>query len=358
MNDKKNFLAKEGQIEQEESIYVASTDIKVLSDKKLDIKEGAPIVVIEKTPNGWWYVEVDGEKGWIRSEKTQRKRVKKSSIELKKENLKSLGEEKDTYITLADFDASELTCISFVKNQLVEVIEKSDVGWWFVKIGNQEGWAPSTYLGKVSSKINNVKDLNKVNLTTNSVSENENTPELEGKKYNTQPTKTNIKREINIPESVPKPSPRAKPSLEPFSKMLDNINSHFSNVKKTSNSTLENKPSVVDKGVKPDKPSRKLVQIEPKPSCIVTSSQTNLKVSVAPPRPPPPKFQATSKPIPAIPVEIYIAIGNYEDSDEGMLNLKKGQLVYVLEKDDGGWWYAKVDNCSGWVPSNFLKLSS
>lgn len=28
----------------------------------------------------------------------------------------------------------------------MELIERNDDGWWFVKIGNEEGWAPSTYI--------------------------------------------------------------------------------------------------------------------------------------------------------------------------------------------------------------------
>ncbi len=32
----------------------------------------------------------------------------------------------------------------------VEVLEKSGNGWWLVRIKNELGWAPSTYLKKVA----------------------------------------------------------------------------------------------------------------------------------------------------------------------------------------------------------------
>ena len=33
--------------------------------------------------------------------------------------------------------------LTFSKGQVLEVIEKSPNGWWFVKVGKEEGWVPS-----------------------------------------------------------------------------------------------------------------------------------------------------------------------------------------------------------------------
>lgn len=52
------------------------------------------------------------------------------------------------YKTLAPFDGEEE--LSFEEGVEVEVIEKNDSGWWLVRIGNEEGWAPSTYLEPLS----------------------------------------------------------------------------------------------------------------------------------------------------------------------------------------------------------------
>ena len=51
------------------------------------------------------------------------------------------------YITVATYSSSgDDSCLSFDEGAEVEVIEKNNDGWWFVKINNEEGWAPSTYI--------------------------------------------------------------------------------------------------------------------------------------------------------------------------------------------------------------------
>jgi myosin-1 len=42
--------------------------------------------------------------------------------------------------------------LSLVKDGLVELVEKDDNGWWLVKKGAEEGWAPSNYLELVPPK--------------------------------------------------------------------------------------------------------------------------------------------------------------------------------------------------------------
>ena len=42
--------------------------------------------------------------------------------------------------------------LSLVKDDLVELVEKDDNGWWLVKKGTEEGWAPSNYLDLVAPK--------------------------------------------------------------------------------------------------------------------------------------------------------------------------------------------------------------
>ena len=42
------------------------------------------------------------------------------------------------------------TEISLVKNQIVDVLEKSENGWWLVQIDSRQGWAPATYLEPIN----------------------------------------------------------------------------------------------------------------------------------------------------------------------------------------------------------------
>ncbi|XP_061579503.1 SH3 and PX domain-containing protein 2A-like isoform X2 [Cololabis saira] len=52
------------------------------------------------------------------------------------------------YYTIADFQSSISDGISFRGGQKADVIEKNPGGWWYVQIGEQEGWAPCSYIDK------------------------------------------------------------------------------------------------------------------------------------------------------------------------------------------------------------------
>ncbi|KAI7810714.1 putative SH3 and PX domain-containing protein 2A [Triplophysa rosa] len=52
------------------------------------------------------------------------------------------------YYTIADFQSSISDGISFRGGQKADVIEKNSGGWWYVQIGEMEGWAPCSYIDK------------------------------------------------------------------------------------------------------------------------------------------------------------------------------------------------------------------
>lgn len=52
---------------------------------------------------------------------------------------------KTVYVTVGGYSGGD-SCLRFKDGEDVEVIEKNSDGWWFVKIGEKEGWAPSTYI--------------------------------------------------------------------------------------------------------------------------------------------------------------------------------------------------------------------
>jgi myosin-1 len=61
--------------------------------------------------------------------------------------------EKPMYKALYDFDSANEGEMGLTKDELVEVTQKDDAGgWWLVKKGEMEGWAPSTYLELVPPK--------------------------------------------------------------------------------------------------------------------------------------------------------------------------------------------------------------
>ena len=53
------------------------------------------------------------------------------------------------YFTIGDFRALGIqNALNFAEGVSVEVVDKAPNGWWLGKIGGQEGWIPSSYLGK------------------------------------------------------------------------------------------------------------------------------------------------------------------------------------------------------------------
>ena len=107
-------------------------------------------------------------------------------------------------MTVADYNSGSDGCLDFKEGEVVEVLEKSDDGWWFVKIGTKEGWVPSTFL-----------------------EEKEDTPPELRKppKPNLPPPKPNEVQQDPIPEAIeapkPKPRPRPRKSVVTFYRAVD-----------------------------------------------------------------------------------------------------------------------------------------
>lgn len=54
---------------------------------------------------------------------------------------------KTVYVTIGGYSGGDAgSSLRFSDGMEVEVVEKNNDGWWFVNIGNKEGWAPSTYI--------------------------------------------------------------------------------------------------------------------------------------------------------------------------------------------------------------------
>ena len=46
---------------------------------------------------------------------------------------------------------------------------------------------------------------------------------------------------------------------------------------------------------------------------------------------------------------------DYTAANEDELDLKVGQLLRVVTKDNGGWWQGELDGKTGWFPDNFVE---
>ena len=59
-------------------------------------------------------------------------------------------------------------------------------------------------------------------------------------------------------------------------------------------------------------------------------------------------------PVPNVPV--YIAMYDYNSQMKEDLNFRKGDLMYIINREDGDWWYArhKTNGQEGYIPSNYI----
>ena len=69
------------------------------------------------------------------------------------------SESAEVYVTIADFSDQAGDGLNFKTGAHVEVISKNSTGWWYVQLGNEEGWVPSSYLDKVTQPIKRQSSL-------------------------------------------------------------------------------------------------------------------------------------------------------------------------------------------------------
>ena len=72
-------------------------------------------------------------------------------------------------------------------------------------------------------------------------------------------------------------------------------------------------------------------------------------------KPPPSVPIQESKPNPDYP--LFIAEYDFSSDADEDLNFKKGDLLYIVNADEGDWWYAKDKRTSqeGYIPKNYVK---
>lgn len=56
----------------------------------------------------------------------------------------------EQYVAVANYERQENSEINLKAGETVDVIEKSESGWWFVSTSEEQGWVPATYLDSQS----------------------------------------------------------------------------------------------------------------------------------------------------------------------------------------------------------------
>jgi hypothetical protein len=204
------------------------------------------------------------------------------------------------YMAIGDYFDNDHLNISLKEGALVKVLEKSNSGWWYVQSCGAEGWAPSTYL-------------------------------IEKSKERPKPSP-----KVNVPHINPRPQTGRPPPARPSPP-----------VRPTNIPSGQRKgvpaPPIPSRGQKPTLPRNRnsgsiehLLRVKPAVALKQTRSTENL----------------SSRPSSA---QYYYVIADYSDDVHDTLDIKRGERVEVMKRDEGGWWLAKIGNRTGWVPSNYLE---
>ncbi|XP_070696937.1 SH3 and PX domain-containing protein 2A-like isoform X1 [Pempheris klunzingeri] len=286
------------------------------------------------------------------------------------------------YRTTDPYEKVQESELSFPAGVEVEVVEKQESGWWYVRWGDAEGWAPTYYLEPIRqpddtagsesdgtptkpgslSKSNSlekneqrVQALNNINQNLKKV-----TPPIPSKPpgglskpiglFGSRKQNSTKQQQVVRPQSVfisapirDGPSPigslRRNESLNstdhPRASPTVRRNASFGTVPRNlapNNIALPNRSgtgSSESLGLSSQKNALPVSTVKPKPHII----HNNLR-------------------------EVYVSIADYH-GDEETMGFPEGTNLEVLEKNPNGWWYCKIlDNGrprKGWVPSNYLE---
>lgn len=49
------------------------------------------------------------------------------------------------------------------------------------------------------------------------------------------------------------------------------------------------------------------------------------------------------------------AVFKFKGTNNDELKFKKGDIITITQKEDGGWWEGTLDGKTGWFPSNYVE---
>ncbi|XP_072246968.1 SH3 and PX domain-containing protein 2A-like isoform X3 [Leuresthes tenuis] len=303
----------------------------------------------------------------------------------------------EQYVVVANYEKQEPAEISLQAGEVVDVIEKSESGWWFVSTAEEQGWVPATYLNSHSGTRDDLE------LGASKVGEEE--------KYVTvQPYSSQGKDEIAfekgvIVEVIQKnlegwwfiryqdkegwaPASylkKAKDDFSPRKKTVTGPVEIIGNIMEISN--LLNKKALSEKDVQtegvPESPqvTRREISLpipctdsspvnvlqdgksKPEPSSPAVARIAPHRVEIGSPvlrqKPPPRRdatlgFQLPSPPEPPAVEAEYYTIADFQSCISDGISFNGGQKAEVIEKNSGGWWYVHIGEKEGWAPCSYI----
>ncbi|XP_078059875.1 SH3 and PX domain-containing protein 2A isoform X2 [Mustelus asterias] len=311
------------------------------------------------------------------------------------------------YRTVDKYEKVQDNEISFPAGVMVEVLEKQDSGWWFIRIGDAEGWAPVFYLEHVGGRpakspgeaeafcgessvnenqLNNMEKIdNKVQALNNiNLGLKRATPpipakppggftRLGGSTNGSVKMRNGLKQVAVRPQSVfVSPSSKESNNLAGTLRRNESMTCH-ENIRSTvnirrnasfNNIRLRKKSDESDTLHPASMSVPNQAKVRPSERCDVNESDAMGRtcqrngIPVSAVRPKAVCIQGKPQFIQNNWREVYVTVADYQ-GDEETMGFQEGCSVEVLERNPNGWWYCQIidSGCSqkGWVPSNYLE---
>ncbi|XP_069316036.1 SH3 and PX domain-containing protein 2A isoform X2 [Eulemur rufifrons] len=287
-----------------------------------------------------------------------------------------------SYVTCSAYQKVQDSEISFPAGVEVQVLEKLESGWWYVRFGELEGWAPSHYLvlgeneqpepagkepdaGSPKSKQNEgksdslekaerrVQALNTVNQSKRA------TPPIPSKPpggFSKTAGAAAVKmrngvRQVAVrPQSVFVSPPPKDNNLSCALRRNESLTATdgLRGVRRNSSFSTARSAAAEAKGRLAERAAS-----QGSDSPLLPTQRNGIPVSPVRPKPIE-KSQFIHNNL----KDVYISIADYE-GDEETAGFQEGVSMEVLERNPNGWWYCQildgVKPFKGWVPSNYLE---
>ncbi|XP_028305565.1 SH3 and PX domain-containing protein 2A isoform X4 [Gouania willdenowi] len=301
----------------------------------------------------------------------------------------------DTYKKVQDSE------ISFPAGAEVEILEKQESGWWYIRMGSEEGWAPSYYLEPVRqvAKINVLESDGqaRVKSKSNSLEKNEqrvltlNNINIQGLRRNTPPIPSKPPGGFSKPSAIVNGGVRMRNGVRQVAVRPQSVfvttsqpakDMHYmtgslrrneslgrSDHYGSGSATLGVRRNASFSTVRP----HVVVESQTRPAERSSLGSTGAAFSTGNVQDTLRAGQRNGIPVSAVrpkPIEksqlihnnlgrdVYVSIADYR-GDEETMGFTEGTYLEVLERNPNGWWYCQVQDSlrprKGWVPSNYLE---
>nr|XP_036857143.1 SH3 and PX domain-containing protein 2A isoform X2 [Manis javanica] len=295
---------------------------------------------------------------------------------------KGLEGQATNYRTCSAYQKVQDSEISFPAGVEVQVLEKLESGWWYVRFGELEGWAPSHYLVLGENEQPDPSGQEPDAITSKSKQHEGKSDSLEKIERRVQALNTvNQNKRATPPIPSKPPGGFSKTSAAGAVKMRNGVRQvavrpqsvFASPPPKDSNLScaLRRNESLTAtdglRGVRRNssfstarsaaaEPKGRLAERAPSQGSDTPLLPTQRNgIPVSPVRPKPiEKSQFIHNNL----KDVYVSIADYE-GDEETAGFQEGVSMEVLERNPNGWWYCQildgVKPFKGWVPSNYLE---